>query len=138
MNLTKRISNNHVLANCIGLIYLWFGVLKYFPEYSPAEDLATSTIDLLTFSLVPSHVSILLLAISETLIGLLLIMNIYRRQTVVLALTHMFFTFTPIFLFPDQIFTCLPFCFTLLGQYILKNVVIVGALITLYKSEKEE
>ena len=133
MDFKKQLSTNHILAITIGLVYLWFGSLKYLPELSPAEELAKNTVDLLTFGLIPGKLSILLLAIWETVVGLFLILNIYRRTVVILALIHMIFTFTPLFLFPEQSFTHSPFCFTLLGQYIVKNVIIIGALITLYK-----
>ena len=133
MNSKDRIVNNHILAISIGLVYLWFGVVKFFPQFSPAEELAKSTINSLTFNLIPASISIILLAIWETLIGLLLIANVYRRLIVVLALIHMVLTFTPLFLSPKQSFVNPPFCFTLLGQYIFKNVIIIGALLTLYK-----
>ena len=34
MKLKKQLLNNHILAISIGLVYLWFGGLKYFPELS--------------------------------------------------------------------------------------------------------
>jgi len=133
MKLIKQISNNHILAITIGLVYLWFGGLKYFPGLSPADELAKNTINLLTFSYIPSNVSIILLAIWETLIGLLLILNLYRRPAIILALVHLAFTFTPLFLFPQESFENSAFTLTLLGQYIIKNIIIIGALLTLYK-----
>lgn len=129
----KQILDNHILAISVGLVYLWFGVLKFFPAMSPAESLATNTINFLTFGLIPANISIILLAIMETIIGLFLIMNISRRYVIITALIHMAFTFTPLFLFSRQSFTSPPFAFTLLGQYIFKNIIIVSALITLYK-----
>ncbi|MCA1572438.1 MAG: hypothetical protein LC798_19480 [Chloroflexi bacterium] len=39
----------------VGLIFLGFGVLKFFPGVSPAQDLSIKTIDLLTFGLIPSR-----------------------------------------------------------------------------------
>ncbi len=133
MSIKKRILDNHILAISIGLVYFWFGILKFFPELSPAEGLAKSTMNLLTFNLIPSDISIILLAIWETLVGLLLIMNIYRRPVLYLMLVHITFTFTPIFLFSNQSFSNPPFGFTLLGQYIFKNIIIIGAFFTLYK-----
>ncbi len=132
MNVKKKVLDNHILAVSIGLIYIWFGALKFFPELSPAEIVAKDTIDFLTFGLIPDHISILLLAGSEIALGLLLVMNIYRRQVALLALCHMVGTFAPLFLFPERSFLS-PFCFTLLGQYIAKNIIIVSALLTLYK-----
>ena len=48
-------------------------------------------------------------------------------------------TFLPIFLFPEQVFTTSPLSLSLVGQYILKNLVIIGALFVLYaKSVKKQ
>lgn len=131
----QKIANHSILAMTIGLVYLWFGALKYFPGGSPAENLAINTINLLTFSLIPGQISIILLAVTETLIGLLLLLNIFRRQVVLFALGHMALTFTPLFFFPNQSFGDSMFSLTLLGQYIFKNLIIVGALITLYQDQ---
>lgn len=129
----KQLLKNHILAISIGLVYLWFGGLKFFPELSPAEDLAKNTITSLTFGVIPDNVSIILLAVWEALIGILLLLNIYRRQVIIIALIHMVFTFTPLFLFREQSFNHSYFYLTLLGQYIIKNIIIIGGLLTLYK-----
>jgi len=120
-----------LLAMSIGLVYLWFGILKFFPHLSPAEDLAKNTITILTGNLIPQNVSIILLAIWETLIGVFLVFNIFRKPIIILALVHLLFTFTPLMFFPNDSFE-LPFVFTLLGQYIFKNLIIIVALIMLY------
>lgn len=129
-----KASSNQLLAISIGLVYIWFGTLKYFPNLSPAEDLAKNTIGVLTFNLIPAGVSIILLAIWETLVGVLLLFNVYRKKVVVFALVHMVFTFTPLLFFPKQVFIEVPFQLSLLGQYIIKNLIIVAALIVLYQS----
>jgi len=36
-------------------------------------------------------------------------------------------TFTPVFLFPEEVFSTFPFALTLKGQYIIKNLVIMSA-----------
>ena len=132
-NLKPQIFNNHLLAPSIGIVYFWFGMLKFFPNLSPAEDLAKGTIDILTFNLIPSNVSIILLAIWESLIGLLLIVNLFRRTAIILALIHIAFSFSPLFFFTNQVFENAPFHLTLLGQYIVKNLVIIAGLLVLYK-----
>ena len=40
-----------LLRISISVIFIWFGVLKFFPGASPAESLATRTIEVLTFGL---------------------------------------------------------------------------------------
>lgn len=138
MNVFKRIKENHILAISIGLVYLWFGALKFFPSLSPAEDLAINTINSLTIGLIPGGVSIILLAIWETIIGLFMVLNIFRNQIIVLALIHMGFTFSPLIFFPDLSFNSLPVGFSLIGQYIFKNLIIISALITLYRKPKDK
>ena len=133
MKIKEQLFSDRLLSISIGLVYLWFGGLKFFPHFSPAETLATNTIDALTFGIISENISIVLLAIWETVIGLLLILNILKKQAIVFALIHMAFTFTPLFLLPDQSFTGLPMGLTLVGQYIFKNIIIVSALIALYK-----
>lgn len=122
-----------LIAISIGIVYLWFGVLKFFPELSPAEDLAKNTIHYLTFGLIPSKVSIKLLAILETGIGLFLFVNVYRKLVIYAALGHMLLTFTPLIFFSGDVFNTVPFSLTLLGQYIVKNLIIIAALLALYQ-----
>ena len=121
-----------MLAISIGLVYLFFGVLKFFPDTSPADQLAKDTISQLTLGLIPPEVSIILLAIMETLIGLLLIARIINKAVIGLAVFHIVMTFTPLLFFPDLSFTEAPFVPTLLGQYIVKNLVIFCALWCIY------
>lgn len=127
----KQSTKHNILAVSIGVVYLWFGALKFFPDLSPAEGLAKSTIHMLTFGLIPDTVSIVLLALWETIIGVFLIFNLWRRTMAVLALVHMVFTFAPLLFFPEQVFGEGPLYLTLLGQYIVKNLIIVAALINL-------
>ena len=128
----KEFDRSCLLRISIGLIYVWFGMLKFFPDLSPAEELAKSTIDLLTFHLIPTSLSYRILAVWETLIGALLILNFSRRIVIQLALFHMFGTFTPLFLVSDMVFGANPITLTLVGQYIMKNLVIVSGLIVIY------
>jgi uncharacterized membrane protein YphA (DoxX/SURF4 family) len=120
-----------ILRISIGIIYLWFGILKFFPGVSPAESLARDTIHLLTFKLLDDKIALLLLAIWETAAGILLISGIYIRLTIRIVLVHMFCTFTPLILLPGLSFSEAPLSLTLIGQYIIKNIVIVSALFLL-------
>jgi uncharacterized membrane protein YphA (DoxX/SURF4 family) len=52
-----------ILRISLGVVFLWFGVLKFFPGLSPAQSLAARTIDILTFGVVPSSVSVPVLAL---------------------------------------------------------------------------
>lgn len=115
----------------LGVVFLWFGVLKFFPGLSPAQDLAIRTIDVLTFGMIPSTISLLLLAAWECVIGLGLISGKYLRVTILLLLTQMMGTVTPLMLFPREAFLVFPIAPTLEGQYIIKNIVLVTAALVI-------
>lgn len=116
-----------LLRVSLGLVFFWFGILKFFPDYSPAQELATRTIDVLTFGLVQPGVSIYVLATWECLIGLGLIFGVFLRATLLLLFLQMLGAVTPLFLFPHEVFTHIPYAPTLEGQYIIKNIVLVSA-----------
>ncbi len=135
-NIVEKLMGNHILALSIGFVYLWFGTLKFFPGMSPAEELAKNTIQGLTFGWLPDETSIVLLATLEVMIGLLLMLNIFRKQVIFVAMGHIALTFTPMLFFPMESFKEAPLVPTLLGQYIGKNVIILCALITLVRKHK--
>ncbi len=57
---------------------------------------------------------------------------ISEKTVVIIALTHMAFTFLPLFFFPDISFSEAPLSLSMIGQYIIKNLIIVCALIYIY------
>lgn len=116
-----------LLRLTLGVVFLWFGVLKFFPGLSPAQGLATKTISLLSFGLVPPSVSLPLLAAWECAIGLGLLAGVRLREVLLLLFLQMAGTLTPLVLFPGEAFTRVPYAPTLEGQYIIKNVVLVAA-----------
>ncbi len=115
----------------IGLIFLWFGLLKYFEGLSPAQDLAIRTISIVTFGLIPDALIIYGLATLEVLIGVGLIFNIFMRITLLLLFFQMAGTFLPVFLLPGEVFNVFPYSLSLEGQYIVKNIVIISSGILL-------
>ena len=126
-----------ILRISIGIIYFWFGILKFFPGVSPAEELAKETIHLLTFGLIGPDLSLLLLAIWETSIGILLMSGAYLKMVIRIVLVHMICTFAPLVLLPGISFTSAPLALTLVGQYIIKNIVIISALFVINASSKQ-
>lgn len=131
--MVRLAQNGRILSISIGIVYLWFGLLKFFPGLSPADMLAKKTISLLTFDIIPQHVGLLLLAILEVSIGLCLIFNFQLKKVIIAALTHLVLTFIPVIFFPDISFSSAPFSLTLVGQYIVKNIVIISALLMIYQ-----
>lgn len=116
-----------LLRVSLGIVFFWFGVLKFFPDLSPAQGLATRTISVLTFGLVPPEVSLPVLAAWECVIGLGLLAGFRLREVLLLLFVQMAGTLTPVFLFPGEVFTRIPYAPTLEGQYIIKNLVLVAA-----------
>ncbi|MFL5264312.1 MAG: DoxX family membrane protein [Anaeromyxobacteraceae bacterium] len=116
-----------LLRISLGVVFFWFGVLKFFPGLSPAEDLAARTISVLTFGRMGPSVSLPVLATWETAIGLLFITGRFTRVAVGLLFAQMAGTFLPLAFFPNEAWTHAPFAATLEGQYIIKNVVLISA-----------
>jgi uncharacterized membrane protein YkgB len=116
-----------VVRVALGIVFLWFGALKFFPNLSPAQDLAARTIEALTAGVVQPAVSLPVLAAWESLIGIGLILNRWMRGVLFLLAVQMAGTFTPLVLFPGETWTVFPIAPTLEGQYIIKNLVLIGA-----------
>ncbi len=138
MKLGKRVSINCLPCVCIGIVYFWFGMLKFFPGVSPAEAIALDTISELTLGALSPEMSLVLLAIWETVIGVLLIFGLFNRTVLYLAIVHMVLTFTPFLFFPELTFTTAPFGLTLLGQYIIKNIVFLAIMVFLISKERNK
>ena len=119
----------------LGIIFLWYGMLKFFPTLSPAEDLAIKTIDIMFFGFINPNLSIKLLALLEISIGIGFILGFYTRIITIVFIGHMICTFAPLFLLPELSFTHSPYAFTLVGQYIVKNIVFILAGILIYQNE---
>jgi uncharacterized membrane protein YkgB len=110
-----------VLRVALGIVFVWFGALK-MAGGSPAADLVANTVyvvDPATF--VP------ILGVWEVLIGVSLLYRPLIRLGILLLFVQMPGTFLPIVLLPEVVFTSFPHQLTVEGQYIVKNLVIIGA-----------
>lgn len=114
----------------LGVVFLWFGVLKFFPGLSSEEPIATRTMRAISFGLLEPAVSRPLLAIWECLIGLGLLSGKALRATLLLLFVQMLGTLLPLVLFPRETFTIIPIVPTLQGQFIIKNLVLMAAAIS--------
>lgn len=129
--LTAWMADNGVRLTriALGIVFLWFGIIKLGPGWSPATDLAARTIDRLTLGLVQPELGIPILAVWESLIGIGLLTGKFLRTTLLLLFVQMPGTMMPLLLFPAETFNAFPHAPTLEGQYIVKNIVLVGAAI---------
>ena len=106
----------------LGVIFLWFGVLKFFPGLSPAENLVRSTIYFFD-----PDIFMPVLAAWEALIGVGLITGKFMRLTLLLLFLQMPGTALPLLILPDVVWKVFPYGLTIEGQYIVKNLVLIGA-----------
>ncbi len=125
-----------MLTISIGIVYLWFGALKFFPGVSPAEALAKETLVMLVFGLIPSHITYFTIALWEVSIGICLMLNLRKEWVIYAALIHIAFTFTPLFVLPAATFNQQVYSLTFAGQYIIKNLIIFSALLFILPKEK--
>ena len=116
-----------MLRIIVGLIFLGFGVLKFFPGVSPVEELTIKTTDALSFDLVPGGIAIVLIASLECIIGLLLIIGRGLRIAVYLLAGQLIGILAPLVLFTGRLFDGPHHAPTLEGQYVLKDFILVAA-----------
>ena len=122
----KARNGMNILRICLGIIFIWFGVLKFFPGLSSAEEIAGRTILKLTFGLIKPSFSMPALAIWECIIGIGLITKAWLRLILILLYLQMAGTFLPLIFFPHETFQHSVLVPTLLGQYIIKNFVLIS------------
>ena len=117
----------------LGIVYLWFGVLKLFPGGSPAQDLVERTVSALTFGIVHGDLARLSAAITEIGIALVLLSFRAPRLCAVLLIGHVVLVSTPLVLFPGEMWSG-PLLASFEAQYILKNLVTVAAAVVIASS----
>ena len=114
------------LRLAIGGVFIWFGALKTIGELSPAYDLVAKTVYWLTPELI-----VPLLGLWEVAIGVAFIFTPLTRIAILLLALQMPGTFLPLILLPEVCFNVFPFGLTLEGQYIVKNLVIIGSALVI-------
>lgn len=127
-----------ILRITVGIVYFWFGALKFFQGLSPAEQLAMQTIHKITLGLINDHLNIIMLASWECFIGIFLIIGKWIKPALMLLFLHMVCTFSPFIFFPDKVFHIAPYGLSLTGQYIVKNIIIIAAGLVLWKIETQK
>jgi len=111
----------------IGLVFLGFGVLKFFPGISPIEDLATRTTTVLTLGLLAGHKAMDFVAGLECIIGICFLTGRFLRVGVWLMAIQMIGAMSPLLIFPAELFPGPNHAPTLAAQYIIKDIILVAA-----------
>ncbi len=115
------------LRIAVGAVFLGFGVLKFFPGVSPAQNLTEATTHILFLGLVPGHVAIVMIATLECFIGICLLSNHWMRLAIWLLAIELVGIISPLFLLTGRLFAGPHHAPTLEGQYVLKDIILVTA-----------
>ncbi len=114
-----------LLRLSVGMVFLWFGFLKFFPG-NAAESLASDTISWLTGGWAGKTASLYFLGTLECIIGLAVLSGKGLTVAIPLLYLQMTGTLLPLFVFPEKTWMS-PFMPSLEGQYIIKNAVFIAS-----------
>lgn len=121
LNILQRWSIT-ALRLALGAVFLWFGALKLFGS-SPVAVLIQET-----YSFMPLNVFMFVLGVWEIVIGSGIMLKRALRCVVILLCVHLLGTFTAIWFNPSIFFVRgVPFCLTVDGEFVMKNLVLITA-----------
>jgi putative oxidoreductase len=125
LNILRRWSIT-ALRLALGSVFLWFGALKIFGS-SPVAVLIQET-----YSFMPINVFVLTLGVWEIVIGIGIIFKRALRFVLILLGIHLTGTFTAIWFNPSIFFVQgVPFCLTVDGEFVIKNLVLITAALVI-------
>lgn len=111
-----------LLRVALGIVFLWFGLLKIF-DLSPVVSLVAGI-----YSFLPTPFFIKFLGWWETAIGVGLILKFWPRIILGLLWLQLLGTFMAVVLAPEMFFTGGNiFLLTLEGEFVIKNIVFVAS-----------
>jgi uncharacterized membrane protein YkgB len=114
------------LRLALGSVFLWFGALKVFGS-SPVASLIQET-----YTFMPISIFMLILGVWEMIIGVGIILKRALRFVLILLGIHLIGTFTAIGFNPGIFFVQgIPFCLTVDGEFVIKNVVLMTAALVI-------
>ena len=114
------------LRLALGAVFLWFGALKIVGG-SPIASLIQQT-----YSFLPVSTFVFILGVWEVVVGIGMILKRALRSVLLLLGIHLVGTFTAILLNPHMFFVRgIPFCLTVDGEFVMKNVVLMTAALVI-------
>lgn len=114
-----------LLRISIAIVFIWFGILKPL-GMSPADELVRKTV-----YWVNPDFFVPFLGWWEVAIGVTLLFRPLIRVAILLLFLQIPGTFLPLVLLPEVTFTHFPYGLTIEGQYIIKNLIIIGAALVI-------
>ncbi len=126
--------NRYTFARlAIFVVYFWFGILKVF-MLSHANPLVLNLLHHTFLNFIPDHSFIIILGIFEMLIGVLALVKKCTKVFFTLMVLHLTTTILPLFILLDVSWSqfWVP---TLVGQYILKNLVLLALAYIIYRED---
>ncbi|WP_460674414.1 hypothetical protein [Larkinella ripae] len=111
----------------MGIVFLGFGFLKFFPGISPIEVLATKTTSVLTLGGLRGHSAMHFVAALECIIGICFISGRFLRIGVWLMGAQMIGAMSPLVIYFGELFPGPTHAPTLAAQYIIKDIILVAA-----------
>jgi len=111
-----------LLRISLGIVFVWFGLLKVF-EVSPVAEFVARTVYWIEPQLfVPA------LGVFEVTLGVLLMLGRLMRLTLLLFVAQMIGTFLTFFILPNVTFqNGNPLLLTVEGEFVVKNLVLIAA-----------
>jgi len=109
------------------VVYIWFGALKPL-GLSPAHELVE-----LTLAWFPRPLIVGALGLWEVAIGVCFLFPRITRLTMWMFVIHMIGTFLPMVALTEVAWTRPPYALSLVGQYIVKNLVFLAAGAALWR-----
>jgi len=119
----------------IFVIYFWFGLLKII-GLSPAEGLVNHLYDITLKSIIDFRLFFILFGLFECAIGLIWLMPKLTKISMYLICLHLVLTVLPVFVLPKDTWSNL-LTPTLVGQYIIKNLVLLSSAFVIFKQQKQ-
>lgn len=121
------------LRVALAIVFIWFGVLKVV-DRSPVEDIVKETIFFL-----PGDPFFRLLGCLEIAIGVGLLVPVALRLTLLVFWAQMVGTFLTLFVLPDRSFQGgNPLLLGVLGEFVVKNLVLISAGLVIYASIRRQ
>ena len=121
-----------MLRYALGLIFLWFGIIKPL-GLSPVHDLVANTAILL-----PPETFVVVIGWWEVAIGVCLLYRPLLRLGILLLFIQIPGTFIPLVIMPEVTWIVFPIAPTVEGQYIIKNLVLIGAALVVGSTARGE